>query len=347
MELSLNRSSLACLAIAGLLTACNGDTDANPTDTDADTDAGEPTCSSGIASTFPDADAAGVFYRSAIEIVFNSDESTTSTLELATADGAVEGTTTYSEDGVTATFAPAADLTSSTQYTLTVSYSCDKVAEIGFSTSETGAAVDGASVVDTVYNVDIASGRITEPAGVGDLLMPLIAQQGFNLLIAPSAYDDAAMELSFLGALGIDEGGAIVQDVCNESITFPIAGDYSDNPFVSVAGQDVPLSISGFEISLAEIELTGAFSPDGSSLDGLSLGGFADTGPLGPALDLGDGEDAVCALVTTFGVSCVDCGDGSMTCLEIQFEDITADMQMGMLEEITLDDIANNADCAE
>jgi hypothetical protein len=347
MEHLLNRNSLACLAVIGLLTACNGDTDNTPSDTDVDTDGTEPSCSSGIASTFPDADETGVFYRTAIEIVFNGDESTTSTLELATADGPVDGSTSYSEDGVTATFTPAESLAASTQYTLTVSYSCDKVAEITFTTGDAGAAVDGGDVEGRVYNVDITTGRITKPAGVGDLLMPLIEQQGFNLVISPLSYDDTANELSFIGAIGVDDGtGNIVQDVCNETIEFPVAGDYSENPFVSIAGEDVPLSIQGFDISLAEIQITGAFSPDGSSIQGLSLGGFADTAPLGEALGLGEGPDAVCSLVTTFGVSCVDCGDGSITCLELQIDNIVAEEQVGSITPLSIDDIDPVA-CAE
>jgi hypothetical protein len=346
MEHLLTRHFLSALIVTGLM-ACNNGKDTDDTDTD-DTDATPDICESGIASTFPDADATGVFYRTPIEIVFNDDESTTSTLTLAAGGTDVPGTTTYSEDGATAYFTPTDDLAASTQYTLTIAYSCDKVAEIVFTTSDAGTPINGPSSLEgNVYNIDIASGRITEPPGVGQLLMPLIEEQDFFILISPVKYSGGANTLTFLGALGVDDGaGNIVQDMCTESISFPVAADFSDNPFMEISGEDVPITVQDFTITLQRIDLSGAFSPDASSIEGLSLSGFADTSGLGALLDLGDEPDAVCGLVTTFGVTCVDCGDGSVTCLELAIDSMTAEQQTGTLELIEADDIDAEA-CGE
>jgi hypothetical protein len=348
MEHLLNRSLMAVLLTAGLM-ACSGDkgtdTDTDETDTDTDTEV----CASGITSTFPDADAAGVFYRTPIEIVFNSDEKTTSTLTLADGAGAdVAGTVSYNDGGDVAWFAPDADLAASTQYTLTASYSCEKVANITFTTSDAGTPVDGATLVDSVFNMDIAGGRITEPPGVGAILMPLIEDAEVYILVSATEYDATAMTHSFLGALGIDDGtGNIIQDVCTESIDFPLPSDYSDNPFMQIAGENVPIAVQGIELVLGSIELSGAFSPTGDAIEGLALRGFMDTSVLGGLLDLDpDDPQAACDLVGALGISCVDCGDGNITCLELAVDSMTADKQVGTL--VALDAVAVAAnDCAE
>jgi hypothetical protein len=330
-----NRPLLSALLISGLFACNNGKDETDTVDSD---DTEVEVCTSGITSTFPDGDATGVFYRTAIEIVFTKDESSTATITLATAAGTdVPGTVTFSSDGKTAAFAPSADLAATTAYELTIAYSCDKTAVIAFTTSDAGTPLaDPSTIVGNTYNIDITTGRITKPAGVGATLMGLIEGEEFYILVSPTEYSAEDETLAFLGALGVDDGaGNVVQDECTETINFPLPADFAANPFMTISGEDVPLAVAGVELELGRIDLSGAFSPDGDTIEGLSLTAFADTVALGPLLDLGD----ICELITTFGVNCIDCGDGSVTCLELQIDNMTADVQVGSLTPIATEDI--------
>jgi hypothetical protein len=342
MALRLNHLIAASL----LLAACGTDKDpsTDTADTGGDT---TPTCTSSIKEFFPEDGATGVFYRTPIEIYFAQDESTTATITLADAAGAdVAGSVTFSEDGKTAMFMPSADLAPSTEYALTAAYSCDKMATVSFTTSATGAEVDAGSFVGNTYNIDLGSGRITEPPGVGDLVGPLIADAGVYILVSPGAIDGTSIPMT--GALGVDNGSGLEQDVCTPSIDFPVAADYSANPFFTISGNNVAIAVEGFELEIAQLDLSGAFAPGATSLEGITLDAFADTSGLGALLDLGDDDPAaVCGLLAGFGVSCVDCGNGSNTCIKLKVDSLIAPQVPGVtLQTITDADVTANPACA-
>jgi hypothetical protein len=338
------RLSHLLLATLALNVACDG---GETTDTDAETDTEDTTtCSSSIDEFFPADGATGVFFRTPIEIYFNQDETTTATITLADASGAdVPGTATFSGDGEVATFTPSASLSPSTEYTLTAAYSCGKTATATFSTSATGAAVDPTTLVDNVYNIDLGSGRIINPPGVGDLVEPLIADAGVYILVSPTAVEGSSITMT--GALGVDDGTGLAQDVCTESINFPVAADYTGNPYFTISGEDVAISVQGFSLEIAALDLSGAFSPDGNAIEGIKLDAFADTSSLGSLLDLGDDPAAVCGLLVGFGVSCVDCGNGQATCIQLVVDSLTAPITaIDGLQEITNGDVQSNPACA-
>ena len=343
MENLFNRRVLALVFAAGLV-ACDGgegtDTATDTTDTDT-TD-----CVAGIASTFPEADATGVYYRTAIDVRFTQDETADSaSLSLATAGGDdVAGTVTF--DGRNANFAWSAPLSPSTEYVLTVEYSCDRTATVGFTTSAVGTPIDAEDILGNVYNIDIGDPdiRIVEPPGVGDLLGGLLADQDVPaILVSPDFYDDVEDTITMIGAIGADD--STDQDTCTESIVFPEPADYSQNPYFEIAGENVEIAAAGVVISLQRIEVSGAFAPDGSAIAGARLSGKVDTEALGDLVgDLGD----VCQLVAGFGVQCEDCGDGSITCLSLVADNITAArVSTDGLIEITAEDIAADEACAE
>lgn len=341
------------LLLAG---ACNGD-DKDPADDTDDTD-DTNTCVAEIASTFPTQDATNVFYRTPIEITFKQAEQSTATITLKDGAGAdVAGSVSWSADGKTAAFTPAADLAASTQYTLTAAYSCDKTAEINFTTSDTGSAVDANTLIDNVYSVDFLSGRITEPPGVGELLGGLLASAGeIYILVSPTSIVDGDIEMR--GALGADDGGSLVQDECTPSINFPIAADYSEDPFFEISGNDVTLEVEGFSIEIATLALSGAFAPDGSRIDGIAIEAFADTRPLVAAFgeDLGvDPEDpaALCTFVTGLlpTVQCDSCsgnGTDDKFCLKLAIDSMTGELVTGLegLDFIEQADVDANPACA-
>lgn len=350
------RMSTLLAGLAVVATACGGDKDDDGTD-GTGTDDTDTTCVSGIAYTFPEQNSTTAFYRTGIEVGFNQIESDSSTLTLKDGAGAdVAGAVSYSTDGKVAYFTPAADLMPSTQYTLSVTYSCEKTADISFTTTATGADVDAASLIGKTYSVDFLSGRITEPAGVGDLLTGLLAgQEPIYILVGPTEVtDDGKIEM--IGALGAMDGADVIQDECTPSIVFPIPADYSDNPYFTIAGNDVSIEVEGFALEIATLELGGAFSPDGSSIDGLSIDAFADTRPLVALLgeDIGiDPSDpaGLCTFISGLlpTVTCQDCGGGDEPyCLKLVIDSMTGEELPGVtLMEITQEDVDGNPTCAE
>lgn len=306
----------------------------------------DETCSSGLDGFWPEPNASDVYYRTSIEVMFAQEEdgsSATITLNDGSAD--VTGTVEWSDDGMTAYFKPSAPLTPSTTYTLSVSYSCGKSATNSFTTSSTGATVDGMSVIDDVYSIDLFSGRIIEPAGVEDLLQSLLAgEDPIIILVSPTTYDGDANTIEIRGALGKMNGSDIVQDECTESINFPLPADYSNNPYFTINGVDVPLSVQGISLKIDRLDVSGAFASDGSSIDGVSVDAFADTRPLA-SLGVGD----ICELVQIAQVECVPCADNEPACLKIRVTDLTAEQVDGLmgLNAITADDVTNNPTCDE
>ncbi len=321
------RGVFAASLVLGLA-ACNGATDEATDDTD-DTTTDE--CQSGITKFLPDRDATEVYYRTPIELTFSADESSaTITLTDGTSDVAAD--VNFSGDGKIATITPSAALMPSTTYTLNISYSCGDVTS-SFTTSNVGAAIMAGDSVGKTYNIDLASGRITQPAGVGDLLLGLLEGNPIDILVGPSEYDETAMTLAMIGALGARDGSAIIQDDCEQSIDFPVAADFSANPFFSIEGTNVDLAVAGVELTLARIEITGAFAPDMSEIVGVTLEGDADTRELDGLID---GVDDICATVAAVGVSCTACPDGEAKCLSIAADSIIAEEVAGVtLETIT------------
>ncbi len=286
-----------------------------------------------------------MFYRTSIEVKFNSDESTTATMILSDGTTDVPGTASFSEDGKTGMFTPDADLTPSTTYTLTVAYSCEKTADIGFTTSDVGSAVDADTIIGNVYLIDLGSARITQPAGVGGLLTPLIADADFNLGVSPASF--TSPNIAMTGALFDEVEGALEQNLCYPSLTLDDA-DYTDDPFFSLSGSDTIFSILDITIQVARLNLSGAFAPDGASIQGVALDITIDTTQLADldlGLDLGEGDD-ICSLLGNFGVECEDCGDGTVTCLTVVADSIIAEQEVGAtIIEVSDQDVADNVDC--
>lgn len=329
---------MALATLGGCPTTDDGTTDDGTTD-DGTTD---DTCDNGIVEFFPDDAATGVYYRTSIEIEFEDGEEEGIEVMVTQAGTAVAGTEEWAGDRWI--FWPSEPLTSSTEYMVDVTYSCG-TPSIAFTTGEVGTATTD-SLVDRAYLLDLAAGRFVEPAGVGSLIGTFLTD--VYVLVGVSAEDTGAQTLTMLGALGIDDGGDIVQDTCSASIEFPIDADYAANPYFEVAGENVPIAVEGFEIEIGSMEITGAFAPDASYIDGASLAGKIDTRPLGELFDLGTDENAVCDFLGTLQLACEDCGNGEVFCLSILVDSMSADELADVtLVPLTQDDVDADADCAE
>lgn len=339
--MTFNIRLLAAMAAFGAIACTNGDDDGTETDeTDGTTD-GTDICTSGIKGTpFPANGATGVYYRSTFFIEFISDEKATATFSLSdgTADVAL-GTPTWSDDGTSVYFNTAAPLAPSTSYTLTVDYSCEKSAPIQFTTSEVGSAVESTDFLENAYALDLATATIIEPPGVNSLLGSLLGELDQAIVFVPKAYDDVAKEIEFFGGLTELDG---TQDTCEPTIVFPVAASYEGNPYFEIsAPEGITLDAAGVSITLDNLELSGAFSPGGDAIVGITLAASVDTRGLADIVgDLGGGEgggdSAVCDLVAQFlGQDlCEECPGGGKFCLGLVAANAVAEGKDWTLVEV-------------
>ena len=128
-----------------------------------------------------------------------------------------------------------------------------------------------------------------------------------------------ATTIPMIGAVGANGE----QDVCVPTLDFPVDPSW-DNPYWEVNSPSLSISVDEFVIDVTDVTIAGAFSADGSTIQGGVLKGVIDTRPLVDAISPGGGDSAVCDIVVALGVSCVPCGDGSPYCLELWVTDIEA-----------------------
>lgn len=307
------------------------------TDTPVDTDTGTTTtetvpCEISVRGAYPADGATDVFFR--VEVRFNLDTEV-ETAAVHVTDGAgteVPGTSTVEGTMVRWSGDP---LDPNTNYTATVDFGCG-TDSVSWTTSPTGGPVltDPAGLV---YDVDLAGGQWVEPPGVGELIAAQLG--GTRVLLSPTARSADTIEM--LAALGTVAG----QDPCNPTIAFPPA-DWAD-PYFEITAPVLPLGVGGFVFDIEDARLSGAFVPDASAIEGGTLAGTVDTRPLNDMLGLGTAPDATCQLLSTFGVSCVACSDGSGDyCMTVFVDTIDAPLILGeTLVERTEEDIAADPTC--
>lgn len=318
----------AIIATVALAACSGGDKDTADTDTGGDTQA----CTNSISAQFPANGDTDVYYKTDVRFTLaESDPSATITIT-DSAGATVNGTTTVTDKLVAWS---GDDLSPLTTYTATLTYECGD-AEVSWTTSNVGTATTTA-VTGHVFALDVANGEWVEPAGVGDLLATQLGDT--QIFVAPTATD--ATSITMTGAIG----SANTQDLCSPTIPFPPA-DWAD-PYFSLQSPLLPLVVAGLVIEIEDLDLSGAFAPDASRIQGASLQGSIDTRPLGVAFDLGTTENAVCDLVYTFGVSCEACADGSGNfCLSVWVDSIEAADVPGLtLVDRTEADIAADPAC--
>lgn len=280
----------------------------------ASTDSGSDECDVTISKTFPAANATDAYYRGTVEFTLTKpDESATVTSDVA-------GTTTTSEDGLTIVFTPDAPLSPSTSYTFTLHY-CGGDAPLTFTTSALGTPVtDPASTIKgSSYLLDLKDARVTEPAGVGDLLASNL--DGVDIYVNVTDLSDTKVKM--IGAMGNPDAASPTQDWCSRTIDFPEA-DFSAAPHFELGGEGkTTISVAGYAVDIQNLHIAGDFSADGSYFGGGTLSGTIDTRPLDQALMEGD-EGAICNLAGSIGATCQACDDGQPFCLTLKADSITA-----------------------
>lgn len=292
-------------------------------------------CTITVASTFPAADATGVYYRSSLEATF-SEVDDTAIITVTSAAGEVAGTTAW--DDKTLVFTPDAPLAASTEYTMSILYSCGEPS-VSFTTSEVGSAVDNAGLVGKTYNLDLASGRFIKPAGVGSILGQYIGDT--TILLGVTSATSTNIEM--IGAMGVKGADPAAQDMCIPTIPFPVA-DFAGNPYFEVGPETTTLTVESYSVTIEDLFVSGAFGPGGAYIAGATLAGVIDTRPLVPLVDPDGGDGAICDLSAAMGIVCEPCGDGEPYCLEIEVDSMSA----ALVDGVTLTEVAEvPAECVD
>lgn len=296
-------------------------------------DSGSPTtgttaaCDVEVRETFPATGATTWYHRGTLEFTLSkADPDGNPTVMLMDGAGTmVQGTTSYNDSGTKVFFTPSAPLTPGGSYSATLSY-CRGDVEIPFTCSSVGEPLSGGpeSLIGSVYGIDLANGRVVIPEGVGDVLTQYI-----DFLILAGVNNANATSLEIQGALA-DEADPTHQDYCEPSIAFPTA-DFSEAPYFIIGPQNTQLEVAGFSVSIDALKVAGTFASDGSQFAGGELSGLINTIPLVDLLFPGSTDpNAVCSFIAGFGVSCIDCSDGSGPyCLELLAVDLVAERVSG------------------
>jgi hypothetical protein len=285
-----------------------------------------------ILPTTPNDGALDVFYDTSIRATLTVADPL-AFIQLTDTAGIVPGTTGTDANDVW--FEPTNSLASGTDYEWTITHACGDATQT-FTTSEVGPPTTPTDLIDKTYLIDGSSGTWVQPLGIG----PLLQQQGSDMFL--KVVDANATELTLRGATGDVLSATPAQEMC--ATTGDVEGvNFAANPWFDAEIDDAQLYAP-----IDDLIISGAFSPDGTYIQGIRVEGTMDTRPLVPLLDpLGD-DDLVCDLVATFGVSCIVCPDGSGDyCLDVLIEDMVADESTVNIVERTEADILADTACTD
>lgn len=345
-------SWISTIAAVGALSlvACSGDkgdTGGGAEDGGGSGDDGE--CSITFTHNNPGDGETEWYYKAALEVELSEADDTTDITVTDAGGAAVDGSVSFSENGLTAYFTPSADLAPSTSYTVDVSVcSGGGSGSIGFSTSDLGTPLACDLTGDT-FRVNLAEARFLKPAGVAALLLDALED---DILVGVQSMGES--ELDMLGALSDGLGGG--QNLCYPSIPFPPAS--FDDPAFEVGPADTTLNVSGIELEISNLSISGAFASDCSYFGGGQLAGELDARVLGPLVGdlLGVTDpDEICGLLVTFGVTCDTCSsDGEPYCADILVDQIVASNAAITLSCVSLEEChpscptsGDNPECAD
>jgi len=321
------RTILPVLTLA--LVACGKDTDSTE-------DSGDAGCEVEVRQTYPADGATDFYYKGTIEFQLNKADETA----VISIDG-VDGESWLNDRNDVVYFQPTDDLAPNSSYTATLSY-CTGEPAISFTTSALGETVsESVDLTAFTYSLDLQSGRVIVPEGVGAVLQDYL---DFQILVQPTSVENDQIEI--LGAIP-DDTDASHQSYCDPSIPFP-AADFSSAPYFQFGPQSTTIDVADMSITIDELMISGTFSADGSWFGGGSLAGEVDTRPLVPLLfPEEENDNAICEFIAGFSVACIPCaGDESIPyCLQIEAVDLVAESTGGeVVEYIELENCHEQCD---
>ena len=269
-------------------------------------------CLSLVNEVFPEPGDAAVYYRSSVVVSFGQPEPD-ATIELRTAAGAaVEGAITWTEDQRSVTLTPSTPLAPSTTYEVEVHHSCDRSRSVSWTTSAAGAPVDPAAVEGGVYAVDLSQGRWIEPVPGFLEMIDLVAPIDQRTLISMVAAQEADMTLRF--ALEKEEA----LDVCQTTLDHTFSADITANPYFELETSGWESAFRGSPFHIDTLRMTGAFTPDGSAIEGVTLDGLADTRIWDALIGI-----PVCDAEDLGALRCVPCSDGEPLCMVFTIDQLS------------------------
>jgi hypothetical protein len=282
---------LPLLALAACQPAATDDS--NPTQ--------DPTCETGITSTYPMDGSSDAYYRDSIEFVLSEPDPG------ATVIADFEGTQSSSEDGLTVIYTPAEPLEPLTAYEVSLDY-CHGTPTIGFTTSAYGQPVDDPlTLLGRTWSYDLREARFYEAVYVGALLQSFAERVG---LVSVVGVEGQTVDLRLAVADDNDPPG---QDFCARTVD--IQGvDFADNPFLQFGPTSIEFQAYLGVIRLHEMLVQTSVAPAGNRLGGMVIEAVIDVRSVGQATDMEVGE--LCDLLEVYGAPCESCpGDGAPYCV--------------------------------
>ena len=281
------------------------------------------TCAAEIINTTPYPESVDMYYRAKIEVELSQPDPAAS-ITLTDETGAnVSGSITFSDKIIG--FQPDLPLQPSHSYLAKLQYcgSTDPV-EIPFTTSLLGTPLDGGNelLVGRKYSVDLASGNVLAPLGVGDMLQGIL--QNTFLISVRDHYDDK-LDVRF----ALSKPNSLEQDFCVPTLEqFPLI-DLSDSPHFILDYRNIPIIVSTFAVTIYDFKASGTVAPDASYFGWIEASGVLDGRELYPVLqNFGlnvNNEEEFCALLENFGHLCQECPlDDRSYCMPIKLDQVEA-----------------------
>lgn len=280
-------------------------------------------CSATILSTSPYPQSIDMYYRNTIVVSLSEKDSTASVQLFDDSQGAVDGAQRW--EGNDLIFTPSEPLLPSRSYSASIEYcGSQQPVDIEFRTSWLGEPLtDGNEMlIGKTFSVDLSSGTVVYPTGVGDLLKNLLQN---TFLIQGKDADATSVDLR----LALSMANSVEQNFCVPTIDDFPALDLSAAPYFSVKDSGILIQIGGYEMTLYDFSVSGTIAPDASLFDWLNVKGKLDLREIYPIVsdfnfEFADAEE-FCSLMDEFDVPCEPCpSDNKEYCLPLNIEQLTA-----------------------
>jgi hypothetical protein len=314
------------------LVACDRDTgpDTGPTlETGWFTDTDDWRCADRVMSTTPSAGTSDWYWRDALVAHTGTRDATAYDAWIVDADGVpVEATAEWVADRPDLVVTPAAPLRPSSTYSLVVE-DCEGQQFVPFGTSALGEPLVGGpgSLIDATFAIRLQDAAWDEPAGLGGLIALYL---DWPVLLGVQFANAQIVDL--IGAQAyLDPTGKPRQMASTPTWDYPLA-NFEQSPYLDTTAPEIRIAASSSVVlPVYDFRLRTTFAADGSAIGGARVSGLGDTRGLGPALDMGEDEGAVCNAAIAFGVSCVPCPDDAPYCLKIDARNVNGERVDGVV----------------
>lgn len=318
--------------LLALLVACHRDPapDTGPViDTGWFADTGDWRCADRLMSTRPDAGTSDWYGRDPLVVRTGTREPALYDAWIVDHDGVPVGSTfEWTPDQPEGIVSPTEPLAPSSTYSLVVQ-DCEGLQFVPFGTSALGEPLVGGpeSLIDATFAVRLQDAVWDQPAGLGGLIALYL---DWPVLLGVQFANDDIVDL--IGAQGyLDSNGKARQIPSSPTWDYPLAS-FAEAPYVDTTAPEIHIAASSSVVlPVYNFRLRTTFAADGSSIAGARVSGLADTRDLGPALDMGEDDGAVCTAATAFGVTCVPCPDAQPYCLQMDARNVTGERVQGVV----------------